>query len=101
MAKKPWKVEIPDHVLAMIPSEDREKVRAEILEKFANFDPKNPPGDIVAIHPIDAGVHACPACGASLERATTTTLPSNMGGETLDFLDCTGCAAAYQRPASN
>ena len=99
MPKKKLTLVIPEKALASFPEEERAAVRAQIEETFQNFDPENPPG--VRLIPIPIHQRVCPTCKGVLQHAHTATMPEDMGGETVEFLDCMSCDGVFERPAAN
>lgn len=54
-----------EKALASVPEADRDQLEAKIREAFANFDPKNPPGETLDVLP--AGTTTCPKCREALD----------------------------------
>lgn len=94
---KKVKVVIPPEALTNFPEEERAEIEAEIRKMFENFDPNNPPGQILERVAIDT---ACPNCGAplTLEGTPAMTLPN---GDIVETLECIPCDRAFLREASN
>lgn len=92
--EKPLTVVIPDELLEKLPEEERAGVREEILDLFADFDPENPPGDVV--EEIPAGTTHCPVCGTKLEViCRNREVP---GQDPVDFYDCGPCDRGFMSP---
>jgi hypothetical protein len=97
--KKPLKVIIPDEVLAKFPVEEREGLKATILEHFEGANPENLPGEPVPELPARA-TH-CPMCGEELKTIFSNRLlgvTSDKGP--FDLLYCPPCDEDFMRRTS-
>lgn len=91
---KPFKIENLDEVLAKVPPEDREALKTEIAEMFADFDPNEPPGEPVL--EIPAGTTHCPKCGTRLEEVFRNRKVGDM--PPFDLLACRPCDDDFVAP---
>lgn len=103
MKKKPLKIKGLDEVLAKVPEEDREELRAQILEKFQDCDISNPPGK--PIENLETVTKVCPHCGSELQFCTTMFIPESVGGpmagKPATVSECLKCDQPFMMPASN
>ena len=88
------KVIIPDELLAKFPPEEREAVRAKILEQFEGVDPDDLPGELVPELP--KGATNCPQCNGLLDIVGLNREVPGMPA--IDILTCGPCDLDFVSP---
>lgn len=90
MARKKWTIHGLEKALESVPEQERASVVAEIQDELSDFDPENPPGELVL--PVPPGTRTCPSCSGTLVELGVMPHPD---GDSVCILECEQCDEAF------
>lgn len=90
MTGKKWTIHGLEKALESVPEQERASLAEAIRDELSDFDPENPPGELVL--PVPAGTRTCPSCSRTLVELGVMPQPD---GESVCILECEGCDETF------